>query len=141
VDDLVDRLRSEYGRALPAGDLLSANPYDLLMSEVTNIKDLGAGVIGGAICDHLAFRTPDVDWQIWIAQGDQPYPCRYVITTHGLPQGPQYRVDIRDWRGGEVPADNTFAFQAPSGASKITIEEYKGKVSDLPGHYIVGDTQ
>jgi len=141
VDDLVNTLREDYGRALPAADLLSATPYDLMMSEVTDIKDLGAGVIGGKVCDHLAFRTPDVDWQIWIAQGEEPHPCRYVITTHGVSQGPQYRIDIRDWHSGKVPADNTFEFKAPEGASEITFEEYHGKVSDMPDNYVKGDTQ
>jgi hypothetical protein len=51
------------------------------MSEVNDVKDLGSGVIHGVECDHLAFRTKEVDWQIWIGQGARPYPCRYVITS------------------------------------------------------------
>ncbi len=141
VDELVNTLREDYGRALPAADLLSTMPYELMMSEVTDIKDLGAGVIGGKVCDHLAFRTPDVDWQIWIAQGQEPHPCRYVITTHSLPQGPQYRIDIRDWHSAKVPADSTYTFKAPEGASEITFEEYHSKVSDMPDHYVKGDAQ
>jgi hypothetical protein len=57
---------------------------------VTDVKDLGSGVIGGVECNHLAFRTPDVDWQIWIAQGDRPYPCLYVITSPKVAGYPQY---------------------------------------------------
>ena len=98
IDQLVDRLRDEYGLPLPAADLLMSNPGDELMGEVTDVKDLGSGVIGGRECDHLAFRTADVDWQIWIAQGDAPFPCRYVITSKAMSQGPQYQLDVRDWR-------------------------------------------
>jgi hypothetical protein len=69
VDHLIDELREKYNMLLPAADLLTSNPYDLLMADVVDIKDIGSGVIGGVECDHLAFRSKDVDWQIWIAQG------------------------------------------------------------------------
>ena len=138
IENLVDELRVTYGRPLPAADLLIEKPYDTLMSDVTDVKDLGSGIISGRECDHLAFRTPDVDWQIWIAQGDTPYPCRYVITTPGVEQGPQYQVDIRDWRGGEVAANETFTFEAPSGASEVDFEDYQTNVGDLPGHFVQG---
>ena len=81
IDHLVDELREKYNRPLPAADLLTSNSYDELMEDVVDVKDLGRGVIGGRECDHLAFRKKDVDWQIWIAQGSRPYPCRYDIAT------------------------------------------------------------
>ncbi len=141
IDNLVDSLRNEHGFALPAADLLAANPYDILMSEVTDVKDLGAGVIGGQVCDHLAFRTQEVDWQIWIATGEKPYPCRYVITTHTLAQGPQYRVDIRDWRGGADIASTTFEFTPPDGASAIKFGDIQSSVAELPDHYDTGESK
>jgi hypothetical protein len=42
------------------------------MDGVTNVKDLGSGIVNGKECDHLAFRSTDTDWEIWIAQGDKP---------------------------------------------------------------------
>ena len=38
VDHLVDELRDKYGRPLPAADLLLANPYEALMSEVFELE-------------------------------------------------------------------------------------------------------
>jgi hypothetical protein len=70
IDQLVDTLRDKYHRPVPAADLLMSNPYDQLMPEVVDVKDLGSGFIRGMECDHYAFRTKEVDWQIWIAQGD-----------------------------------------------------------------------
>ena len=81
VDHLVDELQNTHNRPLPAADLLMTNVYDELMSGVVDVKDIGSGVIGGTECDHFAFRTKDVDWQTWIAQGDNPYPCRFVSCT------------------------------------------------------------
>jgi len=63
IDQLVDVLRDKYHRPVPAADLLMADPYKVLMPDVTDTKDLGSGVIRGTECDHLAFRTKEVDWQ------------------------------------------------------------------------------
>src|SRR5208337_4128055 len=79
VDQLIDTLQNKYNRPMPGADLLMTNSYDELMQDVYDSKDLGSGVNKGVECDTLAFRKNDVDWQIWIAQGEQPYPCRFVI--------------------------------------------------------------
>lgn len=62
IDQLVDVLRDKYHRPVPGADLLMSDPYKEWMPEVTDIKDLGSGVIRGVECDHLAFRTREVDW-------------------------------------------------------------------------------
>jgi hypothetical protein len=119
IDQLVDVLRDKYHRPVPAADLLMSNPYQQLMPAVVDTKDLGSGVIRGTECDHLAFRTKEVDWQIWIAQGDHPYPCRYVITSSKIRGTPQYTIDVRTWKtGAEVPTD-TFSAAIPPDAKKL----------------------
>ena len=83
LDHLVNELQNKYDRPLPAADLFLTSAFDELMANVTDVKDLGSGVIGGIECDYLAFRTKEVDWQIWITQGARPHPCRYVDHVHG----------------------------------------------------------
>ena len=120
IDQLVDVLHDKYMRPIPAGDLLMSDPYGQLMAEVTDTKDLGSGVIGGVECDHLAFRTEQADWQIWIAQGTRPYPCRYTITSTKVPGGPQYSVDLHSWRTGADVVTDPFKLQIPEGARKMS---------------------
>ena len=119
IDHLVDELRDKYHRPVPGADLLMSSIYDELMPEVTDTKDLGAGVIGGVECDHLAFRTKEVDWQMWVAQGDRPYPCRYVITSSKMAGSPQYTIDIRSWKTGADVAADGFTLQLPADAKKL----------------------
>jgi hypothetical protein len=131
LDHLVDELRDKFHKPVPGADLLLSNIYDQLMPNVTDTKDLGSGVIGGTECDHFAFRTQDVDWQIWIAQGNKPYPCRYIITSKQVDLGPQYSVQLRNWKtGSEVAADN-FAFANTAKAKKIAVVDL-GDVDELP---------
>lgn len=61
IDHMVDEVRDTYHRPVPGADLLLSNVYDQLMPQVIDVKDLGSGVIGGVECDHLAFRTKEVD--------------------------------------------------------------------------------
>ncbi|MEK6249819.1 MAG: DUF2092 domain-containing protein [Planctomycetales bacterium] len=141
VDHLVDELRDTYGKPLPAADLLMSNAYDELMLDVIDAKDLGSGVIDGVECDFLAFRTDEVDWQIWIAQGERPYPCRYVITSKKIANGPQYSIQVRDWKTGDEVASDDFGFANSANAEKIDLKDLQDKMSDLPQHFVRGDTQ
>jgi hypothetical protein len=127
IDQLVDVLRDKYHRPVPAADLLMADPYKELMPDVTDAKDLGSGVIRGTECDHLAFRTKEVDWQIWIAQGARPYPCRYVITSKKVTGWPQYSLDIWGWKAGAEIASDAFKLEIPAGAKQLM----PGQVAEL----------
>ena len=140
LDHLIDELREKYNRPLPGADLLLSNVYDVLMADVVEAKDLGSGVIGGVECDHLAFRTKEVDWQIWIAQGKRPYPCRYVITTKLVDQAPQYSLQIRDWKTGSKVASDGFTFKNPTSAKKIDMKDLPD-TGDLPKQFVTGGTQ
>ena len=134
LDNLVDVLREKYKRPLPAADLLMSNAYDQLMTDVTDVKDLGSGVIDGVECDYFAFRKEAVDLQIWIAQGANPYPCRYVITSKDIPHSPQYSVQIRDWKTGNEVASDDFGFKNSTQAKKVDVKDLKG-MSALPDHF------
>jgi hypothetical protein len=89
-------------------------------------------------CDFLAFRKKDVDFQIWIAQGSKPYPCRYTITSRTVPGDPQYTIQIRDWKTGNEVAKADFTFQNAGNASKVELKDACEKFSDLPSNLTIG---
>ena len=136
IDQLVNAFR-EKGRPVPGADLLLSDVYGKLMSHVVNVKDLGSGVIGGIECDHLAFRTDLVDWEIWIAQGNRPYPCRYIVTSVKAPQAPQYRITIRDWKDGDKVGRADFNFKNTTKAKKADLPNLPD-MDELPAIFAVG---
>lgn len=140
LDRLIDELRDKFGKPLPGADLLLSDVYDVLMADVVDVKDLGSGVIGGVECDHLAFRTAEVDWQIWIARGERPYPCRYVITTKLVAGAPQYSIQLRDWKTGDEVEAEDFAFANETGAAAIDLKDISD-ADDLPQQLVTGDAQ
>jgi hypothetical protein len=121
VDDLIETLRTDYGLPLPAADLLASDAGAVLLADVTEVRDLGSGFIRGEECDHLVFRSAEVDWQIWIAQGDVPHPCRFVITSREIEGWPQYTLDFSAWGAGAL--EPAFAFEVPAGAQKVEVKD------------------
>ena len=140
IDHLVDELREKYHRPLPAADLLISNSYDELIEDVVDVKDLGSGVIGRTECDHLAFRKKEVDWQIWIAPGSRPYPCRYDIATKVVAGSPGYSIQIRDWKAGSDVASGGFSFTPPPDARRVDATDLAKlkDMSDLPSNFRIG---
>lgn len=141
IDDLFEELRVKHALPFPAADLLYSGAYEILMEEVVDIKDLGVGVIGGQMCDHLAFRTEEVDWQIWIAHGDKPYPCRFEISNRTVPHSPGYRIDLRNWQDDVAADADAFELVLPDGVSLVEFVEFDAENGHLPPHYSKGDSK
>ena len=131
IDQLIDRLRGEYSVEAPGADILSYNVYGKLIEDVTDARHIGLGVIDGIECEHLAFRTPDVDWQIWIETGARPIPRKYVITSKAVTGGPQYTLRIKDWKTDVATTADAFVFKPPAGAKKVEFKEL-ADVDEVP---------
>jgi len=121
LEGMLDFARTKYDVVAPFGDLLFKNAYDILMDGVTEGIVVGKAMIEGVVCDHLAFRAPDVDWQIWIQEGTQPLPRRIVITTLDLPNAPQFAVTVTQWNLQPKFDAQTFTFTAQAGMKQIEL--------------------
>ena len=141
IEQLIDVLKDKYSRPLPAADLLMSDSYAELMQDVYDSKDLGSGVFQGVECDYLAFRKDEVDLQIWIAQGDRPFPCRYVVTSKLMAGSPEYSIEFRNWKTGNEVAASDFTFKNATNAEKIDLADLKEKAGELPANFAMGGGQ
>jgi hypothetical protein len=126
-DRLFDRLRDEFDLAPPGADLLMPRVFDELIADVIEARHIGVGVIDGVQCEHLAFRNPETDWQIWVEAGARPIPRKFVITSKAVAGAPQYTLRVKDWRADIEASADLFAFTPPPDATKIAI----GALSDI----------
>jgi hypothetical protein len=129
ADQLIDVLREQHGVVAPGADLLLPNVFDVMMADVVEGAVIGKGVIDGVECDHLAFRNTETDWQIWIESGARPIPRKYVITSKGIGEAPQYTLRIKEWKT-DVPAD-AFAFKPDQSAKKLALGDL-GDIDEVP---------
>ena len=121
LDDAIDALEAGSGPGLPASDLLLSDPYQALVHDVTSSRYLGRGFVGGVECHHIAFREPDVDWQLWVKVGDEPLPMKYVITTKWITGAPQYSVQLGRWNLKPAIEAGRFTFVPPPGAVRVEL--------------------
>jgi hypothetical protein len=70
-------------------------------------------------CTHLAFRGSEVDWQIWIEDGDKPLARKFILTSKKVAGVPEFTVLIRSWDIAPKLANSEFSFTPPKGAKKI----------------------
>jgi hypothetical protein len=119
IDEAIDATRKQYKVDAAGADLLFSNPYDILTEQVKTGQFIGRETVGGVAANHLAFEGDEVDWQIWIQDGPQPLPLRFVITTKTMKEQPQFTVQFSNWEPQAKIDDATFQFQPPPGAKAV----------------------
>ena len=119
IDEATRALGFETGLDMPAVELLDADPYAGLVSNVLSSNYLGTVYVNGIECHYLTFRAAQVDWQLWVATGDKPLPMKYIITSKWVTAAPQYSIRFRDWDTDPRIKTDQFSFSAPKGASRL----------------------
>ena len=80
LDETLDFAREKLDIIAPAAELLYKNAAEKMLKEASAGFVVGQSIVGGVKCSHLAFRGAEVDWQIWIEDGDKPLPRKFMIT-------------------------------------------------------------
>jgi hypothetical protein len=119
IDEMLDFARDSLDVIAPAGDLITQDAYARLMADTTAGFVVGKSTIDGVRCDHLAFRSYGVDWQIWIEDGTQPVPRKYVLSTVDIVGAPQFEVVMRNWTTSPDVSPKRFHFTPPAGATEV----------------------
>jgi hypothetical protein len=61
-----------------------------------------------------------VDFQVWVADGDQPLPYKYVVTDTGIPGRLSVTTVMSDWNVAPAVDDARFTFVPPQEVKRIT---------------------
>lgn len=130
LDDVFNELNAE-GVGLPGSDLFVSDAYGLLTVDSVESKHVAGAVVGGVECEYLTFRTPEVDWQIWIESGARPIPLRYVVTTKHVAQAPQYTLQISNFKTGAEAAKPGFTIEIPKDAKPVDLSDIE-HMDELP---------
>jgi hypothetical protein len=121
IDETVDFVAQKFGVTMPLSDLITSDIPGSLLKDVRRGDYLGRQRVAGVDCHHRGFIQENIDWQLWIEEGNQPLIRRVVITYKNEPQSPQFSATISDWRIDPPLPDFAFQFRAPAGASKIDV--------------------
>jgi hypothetical protein len=119
IEAMLDFARTTLDIVAPAGDFVYRDAYEILTDGVTGGFVVGKSMVEGVRCDHLAFRAPHADWQIWIQEGKQPLPRKIVITTRDVVNAPQFDVTMTKWNLAPKFDASLFRFKPPAGSRAV----------------------
>ena len=137
INQAVDYFTQTLQMPLPLGQLISSGVSGMVKKEIYAGGFIEQSTINGVLCDHLAFRTKNIDFQVWIASEGDPLQMRLVIDYRSAPGEPQFRAMLKDWNFKPAVSDSLFVFKpgenmqkiafAPVLRAKIKTEEKEGE--------------
>ena len=119
LDTAIMYLLRDLRMRLPLAPLLMTRFPQELQRHLLAAEFVETTDILGQEADHIAARTDEVDFQVWIATGKRAWPLRIVITYRQLAGYPQFRADLSDWDGAAKFDKLSFVFEPPAKAARI----------------------
>jgi hypothetical protein len=118
MDDAFKYFIDHLEMPLPLSQIFASTLPGLLDSTPI-LRYVDASTMAGVRCDHLVGRRKNVDFQVWIAQGDNPLFQRLIIIYKRAKGEPQFWAQFSDWDFSSDEPDSLFAFTPPEGFEKI----------------------
>ena len=118
IDAMLPDLEQETGIRFVTAPLLLSNPFRVMTRGLTSAVVVGPATVRGVACEHLAFRSPGVNWEIWIAS-KAALPLRLAVTFTDRPNFPRTLVEFSNWNLNPWLSDGDFVFHKPRGATEI----------------------
>jgi hypothetical protein len=124
---VLDTIYNKFGIALPLEDLFrwGDGSNEDRIKALRSAYEVGPATIDGVETDHFAFREADVDWEVWIQQGDQPLPRKLVIVDRSDPSRPTFTSRLT-WMVNPTFSDADFTFVPDANAKRIQLATFKG---------------
>lgn len=119
----IDAVESRFGIDLPLDDLFRWNdPSSHQAEQLSSGWFVGPATVDGVATDHYAFREKDknIDWEIWIQQGDKPLPRKLVIVDRSDEARPAYSA-LLTWNTSPTLAADAFTFRPAPDAKQIRL--------------------
>lgn len=120
IDQAIQYFTEDLQMRLPLSELFSTDLPNFFNNHVRILDYVGSAIIDGVTCDHLAARTDNADFQVWIEQADKPLPRRIIITYKNELGQPQFWAQFRDWNLSPKISKSAFAIEPPKGAEQIS---------------------
>jgi hypothetical protein len=125
LDQAIAYFINDLDMRFPLAEIFSTRLVEALAAKVRTAYIVGPERIMGVPCEHLAFQGAQADMQLWVAQGDQPLPCRLVLTYKTAEGQPQFWAQFHDWNFLPDVSDAQFVFTPPEGMTRIAFAARK----------------
>ncbi|WP_437186868.1 redoxin family protein [Planctomicrobium sp. SH668] len=106
--------------AILAGD----ETFEEVAAALDQFEDLGVVDLNGKKAHHLRMGVMGREWELWIAEGDEPLPLKWSadLTSFAEISGGNkttMTMNFVDWKVNQELPEGTFVFQPPKGAMVV----------------------
>lgn len=119
IDEMLAGVRRQTGINLHFSPLLLSDPSAHLTRNLQSAVVVGQTRVNGVLCDHLAFRTQGVNWEIWVSTGKVALPYRFAATFTDRANFPRKFIEFSCWNLHPWLFGDSFTFHPPSGFKEI----------------------
>ncbi|WP_078083269.1 DUF2092 domain-containing protein [Microbulbifer mangrovi] len=113
-----------YGLEIPLVDLIGWGAKDGQTLNVESAVYIGESTLQGKTVDHWAFRGPQMDWEAWVTQGDDPLPLKISTVSYHAYGQPRFTATIK-WNDRTSLNDSLFTPKMDKGFRKIPFKQLK----------------
>jgi hypothetical protein len=117
VDSIVRYVVSKLGVQVPLARLFVTTLPQEIQKISTQVDYVETNVLAHEPVAHIAGRSMDVDYQLWI--GRDRLPRRVVMTYKNEPGQPQFQANFTDWNFSSNIPDGMFRVIPPPDAERI----------------------
>jgi hypothetical protein len=100
-------------------NVLAEDPMEQLLEGVTEGKYVGKDKVGDKEAHHLAFKQPNLDWELWVSAGEHPF----ILKDKSVLTRPNAKVSTvetySNWKLNPEFEKDPFSFKPPEGAKKV----------------------
>jgi len=123
-DDAIDYFKNELQIEVPLSELFDTKLPEFLKEIITEGYVVEESQFGDTPVTHLAFRTEEVDFQIWVDTKEN-LPKRIIISYKNDFEHPQFWAYFKEWDLSPRLRDSNFKFDPPKDFEKIPFSPVK----------------
>jgi hypothetical protein len=112
-------LEDETGIRFVTAPLMFSSPYKEMTRGLSSALVVGPVTVNGVPCTHLAFRSPGVNWEIWIESGPDALPRRLAVTFTDRAGFPRTIIEFSHWNLHPWLRAGDFEFHPPAQAKEV----------------------
>ncbi len=125
IDAMLDRVAAMHNLRLPLSNLAYSDPCLRLRKQILFGTYVGVNDVNGVACEHLAFSSRDIDFQLWLDRSAKPVPRKIVINYRTEPGAPEFIAVLSDWKFPKHIPNTRFRPQVPKDAKRIEFLKVK----------------
>jgi len=130
IDTVLDYMSMDLQVPVPLDSFLSSHFAADSMDRIETGYFVDVEQVGDRWCEHFAYRMPEVDFELWIEEGDRPLPCRVVIAYKREAGDPRFVAQFRRWDLSAETPDSLFAFAPSESAEHLAVQVVAEAIRD-----------